>query len=106
MEDDEEDEGLSLQRFESGAAQPPRLINDEEGSDEDEDEPRSPPPLTDEELAALTGGAGDDELAGIYHHIAECPCHGEKPPAAGKVWGIPRKPGEEGGRRAVVQVMS
>jgi hypothetical protein len=103
--DDEEDEDLSLQRFESGSARPPQMVDDNSSSDEEEEnEPKSPPPLSEEELNSIMGGPGDEKLAGLYQHIAGCPCHGEQPPGATNVWEIPQKPGEEGVRRAVVQV--
>lgn len=115
VEEEEEEEdgsgGLSLRRFESGAAQPPRMIDDEEGSsgDEDEVEPKSPPSMlpSDADLKLITEGAGNKELVDAYQHVAGCPCHGERgAPAVSNVWEVPRNSsmGSHGPRVAVVQV--
>ena len=102
-DEDENEDGAGLQRFESAAAQPPRMIEDE-GSDEEEDEPASPPGFTDDELKTITEGEANEELAELYEKVAGCPCHGVKGPAAGKVWEVPHKPGVQGPRMAVIQV--
>jgi len=119
--DDEEDDGLSLRRFESGSAKPPQIIDegssssdedepkppqmvDDGGSSSDEDEPQSPPPLSEEELKMIAGGAWDAELAGLYQHVANCPCQGNNAPAVNKMWELPQKAGHEGPRRAVIEV--
>jgi hypothetical protein len=103
-EDDEDDEGLGLQRFESGSARQPQMIDDEGDSDEEE-ELKSPPPIPNEdELRMITGSEGDEELEEAYEHVAGCPCHGQKGPHASHVWEIPQKPGQHGGRYAVVAV--
>jgi hypothetical protein len=102
--DDEEDDDLSLQRFESGSARQPQMIDDDDGSDEEE-ELKSPPPMpSEDELRMITGGEDDDELAEAYEHVADCPCHGQKGPPASHVWEIPQKPGQHGQRYAVVAV--
>lgn len=101
--EDEEEDGAGLQRFESAAAQPPRMIDDE-GSDEGEDEPVSPPGFTEEELKTITEGEVNEELAHLYEKVAGCPCHGVKGPPAEKVWEVPQKDGAHGPRLAVIQV--
>ncbi|KAE8452642.1 hypothetical protein EG329_013901 [Mollisiaceae sp. DMI_Dod_QoI] len=109
-EDEEgEDEGLSLQRFESATAKPPRMIADEDGSDEDEDEPKSPPSIpSDVELAEITKGAENEDLTDLYEHVHHCPCHGKKDnaPVVAKAWDIPQKESHQGKRLAVVQVVA
>jgi len=105
---DAEDAGLSLQRFPSGTAQPPRappeLELDDSSSSEDENEPKSPPPLTNDELLAITGGKSSEELTDVYKRVAGCGCHGKRDLVGegGGVWEVPKTLG--GGRRAVVQV--
>ena len=100
-----DDDDLSLRRFGSGAGdEPPKMIDDDE-EEEEEMEPKSPPPIpSEDELRMITGGEGDLELADMYQHVAECPCHGQKGPHASQVWQIPPKPGQEKGRYAVVAV--
>jgi hypothetical protein len=101
--DDEEGDDLSLQRFESGSARQPQMIDDD-GSDEEE-ELKSPPPIpSEDELRMITGGEDDEELVEAYGHVAGCPCHGQKGPHADHVWEIPQKPGQQGPRYAVVAV--
>lgn len=103
-DDDEDDEGLSLQRYESGSARQPQMIDDESDSDE-EDELKSPPPIpNEEELRMITGSEGDEELEQAYEHVAGCPCHGQEGPHASHIWEIPQKPGQHGGRYAVVAI--
>jgi hypothetical protein len=104
--DDEGDDDLSLRRFQSGAAREPQpqMIDDDSSSSEEE-ELESPPPMpSEDELRMITGGEDDGELADMYQHVAECPCHGQKGPHASSLWKIPQKPGQEGGRYAVVAV--
>ena len=101
--DDEEGDDLSLQRFDSGSARQPQMIDDD-GSDEEE-ELKSPPPMpSEDELRMITGGEDDEELAEAYGHVADCPCHGQNGPHASHVWEIPQKPGQQGQRYAVVAV--
>ncbi|KAG9232468.1 hypothetical protein BJ875DRAFT_505990 [Amylocarpus encephaloides] len=111
-EDDEEDGGLSLQRFSSASEQPPRMIADEgsdEGSDEEdeEDEAVSPTQMpTEMELRSITTGEADEELAGLYKTVKGCPCHGEhkSAPDITKAWEVPQKEGYQGKRLAIVEV--
>lgn len=106
-EDDEfEEEGLSLQRFESATAKAPRMVKDE-GDDEDEGDlgPKSPEMLPSEgDLRIITGQEGDQELGEAYSRVSGCPCHGKNGPHVEKVWEIPGQMGEKGGRMAVVQI--
>jgi hypothetical protein len=102
--DDEDEDGLGLQRFESGSARRPQMIQDD-GEDEEEEEVKTPPPIpSEDELRLITESEGDEELTEAYEHIAGCPCHGHKGPRASKVWEIPQKQGESGPRYAVVAV--
>jgi len=108
-EDDEFEEGLGLQRFDSATAKAPRAVPDlekDEGEDDDGDlGPKSPEMAPSEgDLKIITGGEGDAELAEAYNHVNGCPCHGHKRPDVDKVWEVPGKIGEHGGRIAVVQV--
>lgn len=101
-DDDDEDEALSLQRFGSAAATPPRMIEDD-GDEEEVDEPKSP---TQEELLAITAGPESEGLGELYNRVTRCSCHGqgEHVPAGEKAWEIPQKEGWVGNRFAVVQV--
>ncbi|KUJ11490.1 uncharacterized protein LY89DRAFT_539390, partial [Mollisia scopiformis] len=107
-EDDEDDgEGLSLRRFESATAKPPRMIEDVEGADEDEeDEPRSPPLIPSEELEAIMEGADNEDLPELYGSVKKCPCHGKghNAPDVVRAWDVPQTPEHHGRRIAVVQV--
>lgn len=99
--DDEEDEGLSLQRFESGSARQPQMIEDD-GEDEGEEELKTPPPMPGEdELRIITGGEGDEKLVESYERLAGCPCHGHKGPHATQAWELPQKPDEQGMQHGV-----
>lgn len=106
IEDDDDAGELSLQRFPSAAAQPPRMIQDE--GDDDPEEPISPPLYTpsEDELKQITGGAGNPELANQYRNVVRCPCskHHSSAPKVSNVWEIPNQKGGNGGRVAVVQV--
>jgi hypothetical protein len=107
-EDDEFEEELSLQRFGSATAKAPQMVPDELEDDDDDDDigPKSPEMAPSEgDLKIITGSEGDAELAEAYNHVNGCPCHGQKGPGVQKVWGIPGKLGEHGGRMAVVQVV-
>lgn len=101
--EDDENSGdeLSLQRFGSASARPPRLVDDESDSDEEEtNEPVSP---TESELRSITNGPQNEDLAETYQKLKNCGCHGHDQDAPGveKVWELPRKAGEK--RIAVVQ---
>jgi hypothetical protein len=100
---DDEDADLGLERFGSGAAQPPRMIDDD-SSDEEEELKMAPNIASEEELRLLTQGQGDVGLAEMYQRVANCPCHGHKAPVAENMWEIPQKLGQNGPRIAVVEV--
>lgn len=104
VEDDEEeaDGALSLQRFPSASAQPPRLVADD--GDEGYDDPDSPVTPTDEDLRGAMAGKSNEELTQVYQHLVGCPCHGQTAPAVSGVWEMPQKEGVHGPRMAVVQV--
>lgn len=97
--------GLSLTRFESAAAQPPRMIRDE-SDDEDDDEdsgPVSPPQLPLEvDVREIVGGDKDDELAGLFDSVRRCACHGQRDNLGEPegVWDVPVE--KTGGRRLAV----
>jgi hypothetical protein len=102
-DDDEAAEGLRLERFGSAAGIPPRMIDDE-GSDE-EDELTSPPGTpSQDELRQLTQGGGNDQLADMYHSVADCPCQKHSLPTIEKMWDIPQNPEKDAPRLAIVQV--
>ena len=111
-DEDDEDGALSLQRFPSASAQPPKmLLADDPGYEdepEDPDEPVSPPLYApdDDEVKLITSGAGNPELAQSYRNVVRCPCrksHGTAPKVT-NMWEIPDQKGEHGGRVALVQV--
>lgn len=98
----EEAEGLSLTRFASGAAQPPRMIRSDSSSSEEEG-PESPPQLPmDVDVRELMGGEQDEELADLYHSVRGCPCHGhgdneDVPTKPAGFWDVPAE--KCGGKR-------
>ncbi|RVX70051.1 hypothetical protein B0A52_06223 [Exophiala mesophila] len=105
----DQDSGLSLQRFASASAQPPRMIRSNSAgssSSEDDDEPVSPPQLpVDVDVRELIGGEKDEELAGLYDSVKNCVCHGKHNDAeiAGQTtgfWDIPED--KSGGKRLAV----
>ncbi len=105
-EDEEFEEELSLTRFESATAKAPRMVADE-GDDEDDGDlgPKSPEMVPSEgDLKIICGQEGDQELEEAYRNVSGCPCHGKHGPDVEKVWEIPGKQGENGGRMAVVQI--
>ena len=112
IEDDDDDDGdeLSLQRFPSASAHPPRMVpdDDDDGIDDDEDEPVSPPDYTasEDELKRITEGATNPNLANQYKNVVRCPCHKDHvtAPKISNVWDLPEEPGHGGKRRALVQV--
>lgn len=103
VDDDDADSGdeLSLRRFGSGAAKPPRLVDDDSDSEE-EIEPVSPDQMpSDAELQRICAGPESKELKGLYGNVKDCPCHDQEAPGVERVWEWPRKVGEK--RIAVVQ---
>ena len=103
-EDDEDDSALSLQRFPSATAQPPRMVEDEGYDDGEGDVSKEPLELpSEDDLKTITQQPGDPTLTGAYQNLAGCPCHKQKAPMASNVWEVPQK-GVGGGRLAVVQV--
>lgn len=111
VDDDDEDGALSLQRFPSASAQPPRMIAGEVDEDDDEDdlnEPVSPPSYepSEKEVKQITGGAESTGLVDLYRSVIKCNCsktHGTAPKVA-KAWEVPDRKGEHGRRVALVQV--
>lgn len=120
-EDNDEDNGLSLQRFASATSRPPRMIpshshskdnNDDKSSSsssEDEDEPKSPPPLpmpTEAQIKEITEGEENSDLKELYAGVAGCPCHGnhEKAPVVSRAWDMPRDIAQKGLDRVVALV--
>lgn len=97
------DDELSLRRFGSGAAKPPKLVEDDSDSDEDDrDEPVSPDGMpSDAELQNICKGPESKELAELYQGVKRCPCHGHDAPGVERVWEWPKKVGDR--RIAVVQ---
>ena len=113
--DTEEDgEELSLQRFPSGAARPPRALPDLtpdeigelSGSDEDDDEPVTPDEPDPESVELALKGDNNGLLAQMYEGVRRCPCHGKTDaPSIENVWELPQsEQTKEGWTRAVAQV--
>lgn len=106
-EDDEEDD-LSLTRFPSGSAAPPRhpqatpqLIpsdGDSSSSDEDDDGMSGQDPESLRDLIN-NNSEGDQFLAELYNGVKKCPCHKSDAPAIERAWELP---GEDGGKRRVM----
>lgn len=111
IEDDEDEDGAPLERFPSATAVPPRKVaqcGDEGLGDMDGvGGQKQASEWSEEELKRITGSHGNAELVDVYNHIAGCPCHGQKAPAAEKVWEVPSgMDGQMGGRMALVQVQA
>lgn len=114
--DDADDDDLSLTRFPSGSAAPPRPPpdlepDDEDYDDDDEPEPHSPEEPDRETLDSAMKGESNDTLATIYEGVRRCPCHGKTDaPHIERIWDLPATQAGEGGRtkegvtRAVAQV--
>lgn len=98
---------LSLTRFASGSAQPPRMIRSgSSSSEEDDNGPVSPPQLpADVDVRELMEGEKDEELEGLYDNVRRCACHGQRDDEelAAKpsgIWDIPQE--KTGGKRLAV----
>jgi hypothetical protein len=100
LADDELDDdmgGLSLTRFESASARPPRMVRSSSSSSEESEgeEPVTPPQLpVDVDVRDLISGEKDDELEDLYESVRRCACHGHREdPDVGRkahgVWDIP-----------------
>jgi len=109
LADDELDDmgDLSLTRFASGSAQPPRMVRSgSSSSEEDDNGPVSPPQLpADLDVRQLMEGEKDEELEGLYEGVRGCACHGQRDdeeisskPAG--IWDIPVE--KTGGKRLAV----
>lgn len=92
-DDDAEEETLGLQRFPSGAAQPPRAPPDlepDEGDDDYDDEPVSPEEPDEETVARTMKGDGNELLATMYEGVRKCRCQGESgAPKLTRMWELP-----------------
>ncbi|OQV03170.1 hypothetical protein CLAIMM_08249 [Cladophialophora immunda] len=106
--DDEMNE-LSLMRFGSAAAQPPRMVHSDSSSDEDEEDkaqPVTPPQLpADVDVREILGGEKDSELTDLYESVRRCACHGrrEDPEVGGPpqgIWDVPLE--KTGGKHLAV----
>ncbi|OAP57485.1 hypothetical protein AYL99_08223 [Fonsecaea erecta] len=94
--DDDNMNDLSLTRFGSAAAQPPRMVRSDSSSDEeDKEEPVTPPQLpADLDIREIIDGEKDGELTDLYESVRRCRCHGkrEDPEIGGPpqgVWDVP-----------------
>jgi hypothetical protein len=104
LNSDSDHEELSLTRFASGAAQPPRhptkeqpapivdQFNEDSSSDEEELEDflelirRN---LNQESLEKITKSKTDETLATLYNSVRKCPCHKTEAPELEKFWEVP-----------------
>ncbi|EXJ64380.1 hypothetical protein A1O7_00716 [Cladophialophora yegresii CBS 114405] len=100
LADDELDDdlgGLSLTRFQSASAQPPRMVRSDSSSSEEDlgEGPVTPPQLpVDVDVRDLISGEKDAELEDLYESVRRCGCHGhQEDPELGRkahgVWDIP-----------------
>jgi hypothetical protein len=112
--EDEADMGdgeLSLTRFPSGSARPPRdspapaldpSDGDESSSSDDEDYNWDPAFLRD-----LVKTDSDENLKKTYHDVSSCPCHKGEGPTVERMWEIPsQEGGREGVRYAVAELQA
>ncbi|KAK5046711.1 hypothetical protein LTR84_007472 [Exophiala bonariae] len=112
LADDELDDdmnGLSLTRFASASAQPPRMIRSTSSSsseDDDDTGPVSPPQLpADVDVREIIDGDKDEVLERLYDDVRRCACHGlatdhevgAKPVG---IWDVPAE--KSGGKRLAV----
>lgn len=108
--DEDEDDGLGLQRFPSGTARPPQpppdLLPDEDDDDDYDDDPVSPEEPDQATLEKLLQTQGSTEMVNMYEGVRKCPCHRHKDaPAFEQMWTLPPSEGQkEGVTRAVAQV--
>ena len=112
-DEDEDDldndmDGLSLTRFESASAQPPRMVrSDSSSSSEDDEDPVTPPQLpADVDVRDIIGGVKDSEMMGLYESVRRCTCHGhgEDSDAGRKAEGVWDVPAEKAGGRKLAVV--
>jgi hypothetical protein len=112
VEDDEAEIGegeLSLTRFPSGSARPPRDApappldpSDGEDSDSSDDEEYNWDPAF---LRDLVKTDSDQNLKNLYHDVSSCPCHKGEGPKVERVWELPNQEGgKEGVRFAVAEI--
>jgi len=103
--DDDEDDNLSLTRFPSGSARPPRDSpappldpSDGDSSSSDEEDYQFDP----EFLRSLIKTDSDDGLKDLYTHVGDCPCHKSDAPTIERMWEVPSKEGDRDGVRFAV----
>ncbi|OAL40077.1 hypothetical protein AYO20_00495 [Fonsecaea nubica] len=109
---DDEMNDLSLTRFGSATAHPPRMVHSDSSSDEEDEakvEPVTPPQLpADVDVREIMGGEQDRELTDLYESVRGCACHGkrEDPDLGARPQGIWDVPVEKTGGKhlAVVAV--
>lgn len=108
--DESEETGLSLTRFPSGAAAPPRhpesepqLIPSDGDSDSDEDLEdilnRDPDSLRE---IINNNSSGDQFLAELYNDVKKCSCHKTDAPSVERMWELPEQ--KTGVRTMVAEV--
>ena len=109
-EDQDQDAGLTLERFPSGSTHPPRpppdLMPDLYDDEDDLIEPVSPEEPDQATLEAALAGQADTNMANVYNGIKKCHCHHKQDaPAFENFWELPATEGQkEGVTRAVAQV--
>ncbi|TKA27998.1 hypothetical protein B0A50_04064 [Salinomyces thailandicus] len=107
LPEDDEVEGLGLQRFPSGAArpsQPPPDLEPDDDEDYSDEEPVSPEEPDEATLERAIQGKPNEQLAQTYESVRRCTCQ-DRPdaPAIERMWEIPGE-GNKGRTRAVVEV--
>lgn len=104
--EDGDPDGLSLTRFESASARPPRMVrSSSSSSDEDDTGPVSPPQLpADVDVRELIGGEKDSDLTDLYESVRRCRCHGNTEQDIGGapegMWDVPSE--KTGGRHLAI----
>jgi len=105
----ETEEGLSLRRFPSGSAQPPRgspapQVDPSDGSSASSD-------IEDYNFDlsflrdVVTKSDGDEDLKSLYHDIQKCRCNTSDVPTVERVWELPSaEVGKKGVRVAVAEI--
>lgn len=104
-DDEEEDTGLSLQRFPSGSSRPPDMIPDDDDEDEAYDEPVSPNEPDSETLEKCVKAEANESYASLYEAVRGCKCHDQPDaPSFDRMWDLP--PDQQGHRKGVMRAVA
>ena len=104
-DDEEEDAGLSLQRFPSGSSRPPDMIPDDEEEEDEDDEPVSPDEPDAVTLEKCVKAEPNESYASLYEAVRKCRCNGKPDaPSFDRMWDLP--PDQQGNREGVTRAVA